>query len=66
MKGIFIDGDFRDISDPATNYLSLEGLTENEALTLTRFALPRGFQVVLIGEEGDKTTGGADHGEEQQ
>ena len=54
MKAFFIDGDFRDFDDPSVNYLRFDGLTENEALTLTRFALPRGFQVALIAEEGDK------------
>ena len=54
MKGFFIDGDFRCFDDPSVNYLRFDGLTENEALMLTRFALPRGFQVVFIGEEGDE------------
>ncbi len=52
MIGFFIDGDFRDFSDPATNFLRFDGLKVCEAFTLARFALQRGFQVVLVSEEG--------------
>lgn len=57
MIGFFIDGDFREFNDPATNYLRFDGLKVCEAITLARFALQQGFQVVLVSEEAGDVDG---------